>query len=153
MASPPLLTSLSPREAVTDCIFRFVHGLDTNDRSLVESASLKSESMTLVIGDYTMEGWKAISDFIEKVYSVVTTHVISNIRVDVKDGADTAVLYAHAMAYHVRPEDALKVEDTSYTVSNLYRIDLVKGEDGLWKTKRWEIKPLWTKGDKAIMGQ
>jgi hypothetical protein len=153
MASAHLLTSLSPREAVADCLFRFARGLDTNDRDLVDSASLKSEDMTLVIGDYTMEGWKAISDFIEKVYSVVTSHVMSNVRVDVKDGANTAVLTAHAMAYHVRPEDTLKVEDTSYTVSNLYHIDLVKGDDGLWKTKRWEIKPLWTKGDKAIMGQ
>jgi hypothetical protein len=70
----------------------------------------------------------------------------------VKDGADTASMTAHAISYHIRPDDAFKPEDTSYTASSLYNIDLIKGSnDGLWKMKKWEIKMLWTTGNIAVL--
>jgi hypothetical protein len=56
MASPHLPTTLSPRSAVTDCIFRFACGLNTNDQNLVKSESLKTEDINLVVGDHTIEG-------------------------------------------------------------------------------------------------
>jgi hypothetical protein len=59
---------------------------------------------------------------------------------------------AHAMSYHVRPEDAFKPEDTSYTASSLYSIELVRdGRDGLWRMKRWEIRMMWTVGDREVL--
>ena len=129
MAHSGTLTVLSPREAVADALHRCLLGLDSNDRDLFESACLKEESMT-----------------------VVATHFITNIRVELKDVANTAFMTAHVVAYHVRPEDAFKPEDTSYTAGALYFIDLVKDDtDGLWKIKKWEIKIQWTSGDKAIL--
>ena len=82
----------------------------------------------------------------------MTTHTISNIRIQLEDGADTASMTAHAMAYHIRSEDAFKSEDTSYTASNLYDIELVRDKgDGLWKIKRWEIRMMWTVGDRGVI--
>lgn len=150
---PVTLTALSPREAVADALHRCVLGIDSNNRDLFESGCLKTESMTVVAGPTTIEGWTAISEFFRKVFVLVTTHVTSNMRIELKeDGADTASMTAHALAYHVRPDDALRPEDTSYTASCLYFIDLVKdGDDGLWKIKKWEIKIQWTTGDAAVL--
>ncbi|KAF2466527.1 uncharacterized protein BDR25DRAFT_306065 [Lindgomyces ingoldianus] len=152
MADLVTLTALSPREAVADALHRCILGIDTNNRGLFESACLTNESMTVVAGPITLEGWTAISDFFLKVFVLVTTHITSNIRIELKDGADTAFMTAHAISYHVRPDDALKPEDTSYTASSLYFIDLVKdSSDGLWKIKKWEIKVQWTTGDRAVV--
>ena len=152
MADMISLTSLSRREAVADALHRCVLGLDSDDRDLFESACLTNESMIFIGGGFALEGWTAINEVFERVFTLITTHVISNIRVQLKDGQDTAFLTAHAISYHVRPDDALKQEDTSYTAGSLYSINLVRdGNDGLWKIKRWEIKVLWTTGDKAVL--
>ena len=152
MADQVALPSLTPREAVADALHRCTLGIDSNNRDLLESGCLKSEDMTITIGPATISGWTAIDEFFLTVFGLVTTHVTSNIRVSLEDGADTASMTAHVVAYHVRPDDALKPEDTSYTVASLYDIDLVKdGDDGLWKIKRWDLKILWTTGDKAVL--
>lgn len=108
--------------------------------------------MTFIAGPVTKKGWTGIRDFFDKAFDLVTTHVSSNIRVELEDGADTASLTAHVIAYHVRPEDALSLEDTSYTVACLYFMDLVRdGSDGLWKIKKWQLKYLWTTGDRGVV--
>ncbi|KAF2242315.1 hypothetical protein BU26DRAFT_438662 [Trematosphaeria pertusa] len=152
MADPVTLTALSPRKAVADALHRCMLGIDSNNRALFESSCLKNESMTVVAGPMTFEGWPAISDFFFRLFDLVTTHITSNIRVELKDGADTASMSAHVLAYHVRPDDAFTPEDTSYTGACLYWIDLVKDcGDGLWRIKKWEIKILWSTGDRAVL--
>ncbi|KZM28070.1 uncharacterized protein EKO05_0003763 [Ascochyta rabiei] len=152
MANSVNLTALTPREAVADALYRCVLGIDTNDQELFESACLKNESMTFVAGPVNIEGWTAVNELTQKAFAVVTTHIISNIRIELKDGADTASMTAHAISYHVRPEDTLKPEDTSYTAGSLYNLGLARdGDDGLWKIKKWEVKILWTTGDKAVL--
>ena len=152
MAQSDTLSALSPREAVADALHRCILGLDSNDRDLFESACLKDESATFVVGPNTIQGWRAISESMSRVFYLVTTHFITNIRVELKDVAKTAFMTAHAIAYHVRPEDAFRPEDTSYTAGNLYFIDLVKDNtDGLWKIKKWEIRTQWTSGNKAVL--
>ncbi|ELR03052.1 hypothetical protein VC83_05154 [Pseudogymnoascus destructans] len=126
--------------------------MDSNNRNLFESACLKNEDMTIIIGPATISGWPTINEFFDKVFALTTTHITSNIRVELEDGADTAKMTAHALSYHARTEDAVKMENTSYTVGSLYDIDLVRdGGDGLWKIKRWELKSQWTTGDKAVL--
>lgn len=152
MTPPTTLSALSPREAVADALHRCILGLDTNNRDLFESACVKDESATVIAGPTTVQGWTAIKELMSRVFQVVTTHFITNIRVDLKDDADTASMSAHAIAYHVRPDDVYKPEDTSYTAGCLYFMDLVKdSSDGLWKIKKWEIKIQWTTGDKAVL--
>lgn len=152
MADQIKLTGLTPREAVADALHRCVHGIDTNDQTLFASGCVQDSSMLVVAGPVTLEGWTAINGYFQRVFNLVTTHIVSNIRIELKDGADTAHMTAHALSYHVRPDDALKKEDTSYTSSCLYDIDLVKdGNDGLWKIKRWELKIQWTTGDIKVL--
>lgn len=146
------LTALTPREAVADALHRCILGLDTNNRELFESACLKNHSMTVKAGPFTAEGWHSVNELFQRVFFVVTTHIISNIRIELEEGADTAFMTAHALTYHIRPEDVLKLEDTSYTAGSLYSIELVKdGHDDLWKIKTWGMKILWTTGDKAVL--
>jgi hypothetical protein len=84
---------------------------------------------------------------------VVTLHSITNIRVELRDeDAFAASLTAHAIAYHMRPDDAFKPEDASYTAGSLYFIDLVKDQtDGMWKIKTWRIQVQWTTGDTKVL--
>jgi len=147
-----LAAPTAPREAVADALYRCVLGLDTNDRELFESACLTDESAVVVAGSDTIRGWTAINEIMSRVFLLVTTHFITNVRVELKDDS-TASMSAHAIACHVRPEDALKPEDTSYTAGCLYFLDLVKDHDtdGLWKIKKWEIKIRWTTGDIKVL--
>ncbi|EME45936.1 hypothetical protein DOTSEDRAFT_32642 [Dothistroma septosporum NZE10] len=152
MAEQAFLTGLTPREAVADALHRCILGLDSNNHSLFESACVKDSSMTIIAGPLKLEGWNAIDDYFQRVFAVVTTHTISNVRVELKDGADTANMTAHAVSYHIRPDDALKPEDTSYTASCLYEIDLVRDAgDGLWKIQTWDLKILWTTRDIKVL--
>ncbi|KAL5386385.1 hypothetical protein DPSP01_004114 [Paraphaeosphaeria sporulosa] len=152
MLPPISLPSLTPREAITDALSRCILGLDTNSRPLFESACLQDSTMTIAIGPTVVSGWPAISAFFERVFQVITTHIISNVRIAVEDGADTATLSAHAISYHIKEEDKLSVEDTSYTAGSLYDIEVVRDKgDGLWKIRRWGFKILWTKGERAVL--
>ncbi|KAJ8113276.1 hypothetical protein OPT61_g4566 [Boeremia exigua] len=145
-----LRDNLTPREAVADALHRCVLGIDSNNHDLFESACLTNEEMTWIGNGINIEGWTAIKELFERLFVLVTTHTISNIQVELKS-AQSAILNAHAMSYHVRPEDAFKPEDTSYTASSLYQLELVKDVgDGLWKIKKWEAKVLWTTGDRAF---
>jgi hypothetical protein len=151
MADLITLTGLTPREAIADALYRCVVGLDTNNRELFMSGCVKDDSIKIVVDSMAVEGWTAVNEFIKGAFVVVTSHTISNIRVELS-GADTASMTASAISYHIRPEDALKPEDTSYTASSLYNIDLVKdSKDGLWKIKTWNFKILWTTGDRAVL--
>jgi hypothetical protein len=152
MADKVTLTSLTPREAVADALHRCLLGIDSNDKALFESGCLTNETMTVIAGPMTIDGWTAINKFFARVFALVTTHITSNIRVELEDGADTASMTAHALSYHVRQEDALKTEDTSYTASSLYCIDLVRdGKDGMWRIKKWNIRIQWTTGDIKVL--
>lgn len=146
------LTGLTPREAIADTLHRCLRGIDSNDRELFDSAFVQDESMLVRAGGIRLEGWTVISAFFERVFDVVTSHLTSGIRIEVEEGADTAFMTANSIAYHVRSEDALVMEDTSYTSACLYEIDLVKGgKDGLWKIRNWELKILWTTGDSKVL--
>ena len=152
MATAYALTGLTPREAVADALHRCVLGLDRNDKDLFESACVKDETMTVAAGPVSLNGWETINAYFQRVFACITTHIISNIRVEFKDGADTASMTAHAMSYHLKEDTASLPEDISYRAASLYDIDLVKdGKDGLWKIKKWDIKVLWTTGDIQVL--
>jgi len=157
MAAPQALkvnlTSLSPREAIADALYRCTLGIDSNNRPLFESAFLKNETMTMTFGSTTLNGWDAVNKFFQIVFDVTTTHITSNIRIDLKsEDADTAFMTANAIAYHMKTEEAFEREDRSYTAGNLYFMELVRDKgDGLWKIGKWEIRTLWTTGVRAVL--
>jgi hypothetical protein len=111
------------------------------------------ETASFHVRDTSVQGFKAIKEYMtQKIMPLTTTHFITNVRVSLKDGADTASLTAHAMAYHIRPEDAFQPENKSFTTAGLYFVDLVKdSKDGLWKIKKWTLKLKWTEGDRSVI--
>ncbi|KAF3002467.1 hypothetical protein E8E13_005214 [Curvularia kusanoi] len=147
-----LSTTPTPCAAVADTLNRCILGIDSNDRALFESACLQTEEMVWIGGGFNITGWSAINALFDKLFTLVTTHTISNIRVDVGDDDSVAHLTAHAISYHARPEDAFKEEGQMYTAASLYDIGLVRGEeDGVWRIRRWEAKVLWTRGERALL--
>jgi len=154
MNHPIALSSISPREAAVDPLYRFVNGLDANNHELLESSMVEGKDTAFVIlGSRSVEGTDAIKEYIyDKVMPLHTTHFITNVRVDLKDGADTAYVTATALAYHYKPEDAFLPESKAYATAGLYALDVVKdGSAGLWKIKKWTLKLNWTEGDRSVM--
>jgi SnoaL-like domain len=147
------LSSLNPREAVADALHRCIIGMDDSNREMFESAILKSNDGIFGTGNNAIRGWDALREHIyNKIMPLSTTHFVTNIRVDLKDGADTASLTAHALAYHFKPEDAFKPEGKPFTSAGLYIIDLVKDNtDGLWKIKSWISKRIWSEGESSVI--
>lgn len=134
MADKALLPNLTLREAITDTLHRCILGLDSNNRPLLESACLKSPDMTFTYGpsrnQATLTGWDAINPMFDRVFSLITTHTVSNIRIDLEnDKADTARMMAHVISYHVREKEAFVEADTSYTASSLYDIEVIRDDN------------------------
>lgn len=155
--APPHPLALTPREAVIDTLHRAILGLDSNDRSLFESACLTTDEMEWVGGGVSATGWDAVSALFERVFGLITMHVVSNVRVSFADAGDEggdsgeARVTAHAVSYHVRREDAESVEERSFTGYSLYDMVLVRAEDGGWRIKRWQADVLRTTGDRSVV--
>ena len=152
MSYPHTLTSLSPSEAITDALYRALIGLDRNDISIFNSA-FAGEDVSLAVGDRMINGLSTIrTQILDHVGPMDTSHMVSNVRVDVKDGANTASLTANALAQHCPPGKGKEPDAPKFLVGSEYRIDLIRDEtDGLWKIKKWVLDVLWRQGDALVM--
>lgn len=103
MATLAANLSLSDREAIPDALYRSIIGLDSNDKTIFESA-WHQDAQFIFDGTPPIEGLAAILDTTFQLIGVGldTTHMVSNVRIDLKDGADTAKMTAHALAQHYR---------------------------------------------------
>ncbi len=83
-----------------------------------------------------------------------TTHMLSNIRIDVKDGADTASMTAYALAQHCPPGRVKEVDAPKYLIAGEYQMELVRDDrDRLWKIRKWILHVIWKQGDSSVMGR
>ena len=151
MTLPASLASVTVREAVTDAIYRAVLGLDNADKALFDSAFTKDAIFDLN-GD-VQSGLDAIhTGCYDGISKLDTTHFITNVRVNVKDGDSTASMTTSALAQHYRTKQGMQADATRLLTGSLYSIDLVKdGKDGLWKMKSWKMKVIWTEGDWGVL--
>ena len=152
MSHPHILTSLTEREAVADALYRAIIGLDSNDVSIFNSAWSEQNAVFDLRGN-VINGLDAIrTQLLDFVGPMDTTHMISNVRVDVKDGASTASLTAYALAQHCPPGKGREPDSPKYLAASTYFLDLVKDKsDGLWKIEKWVMKVIWTQGDSSVM--
>lgn len=155
MSSPnlPANLALSEREAIADALYRSVLGLDSNDKDLFTSSY--TEDSVFVYNDYPpTESRDAI---LGSVFALVgagldTTHVVSCVRVDHKEGASTAKVTANAFAQHYRKGEGVDPKAPRFMTGNLYYIDVVKDEtDGLWKMTKFILKVVWGEGDAGLL--
>ncbi|KAL6787318.1 hypothetical protein J3E68DRAFT_165112 [Trichoderma sp. SZMC 28012] len=144
---------LTDREAIADAVLRAVKGLDRYDAALFDSA-FASEDVTLEVPHRNMKliGLSDIrKNMLDSLGPLDTTHMISNIRVQVENGADAASLTAYALAQHCPAGKGKDPESPKFLVCGEYSIDLkYDGLDGLWKIKRWMLDVIWTQGDKSV---
>ncbi|KIX03233.1 uncharacterized protein Z518_06785 [Rhinocladiella mackenziei CBS 650.93] len=154
MSYPHTLTSLTPREAITDALYRAIIGFDRNDVSIFNSAFAEDVIGEIRAGDGgIIDGLSNVrAQVLDHVGHMDTTHMISNVRVDVKDGANTASLTAYALAQHCPPGKGKEPDAPKYLVGGEYWMDLMRDEgDGLWKIKKWVLDVIWTQGDASVM--
>ncbi|EME44543.1 hypothetical protein DOTSEDRAFT_53612 [Dothistroma septosporum NZE10] len=154
MSYPSFLNKLTSREAITDSIHRATIGLDNNDIELCRSAFVTIEEPVFFMG---VQGFD-VDQMIDSVGSMTTTHHTTNIRIDVKEDANTAVLTAYAPSQHYKagagniPGTAEHVPtgnpSKNLLASSQYVVDVGKdAKDGVWKIRKWVCHILWTHGD------
>jgi hypothetical protein len=156
---PIALSDLSPREAITDALYRAILGFDRNDPEIFDSAfagedvsfELRSapEPPTIV---NRLSNIKA--GVLASVGKMDTLHVISNVRVSYVDGEDTAGLKCYAQAQHCPEGRGREPDGPKWLVGGEYEIEFLRdGKDGLWKIKRWVLDVVWREGDRSVMGR
>ena len=151
MAMPTSLSSLGVREAVTDAIYRCVLGLDASNKALFDSAFTQDASFDL--NGSVMSGLNAIqTGCYDSVSKLDTTHFISNVRVNVRDGDSAASMTTSALAQHYRHKQGTEAGATRLLTGSLYFLDLIKDdEDALWKIKHWKLQLVWSEGDWGVI--
>jgi hypothetical protein len=152
MSHAHILTSLTEREAITDALYRAIIGFDSNDVAILNSA-FSGEDVDIVFNANPISGLDAVrTQLLDFVGPMDTTHMINNVRVDVKDGASTASLTAYALAQHCPPGRGNEPDGPKFLAASEYFIDLVKDKsDGVWKIKKWAMKIIWSQGDASVM--
>jgi hypothetical protein len=154
MAHPHVLSSLVEREAITEVIYRALIACDRYDTATFNTA-WAGEDVVFEIHDDEKRVLPNLTlirtHILDKVGPMDTTHNLSLVRVDVKDGADTASLTATSLAQHCPPGKGRDPEGPKYTVGGQYSVDLIKDEAGEWKVKKWVLNVIWSQGDPSVM--
>lgn len=151
MPETHVLNLITEREAVADALYRVVSAFDDNDVSLFNSAMC--EDAVFKMGDHVVNGREAMkTQFLDFVGPKDTTHMISNVRVDLKPGAKTASLSAYALAQHCPPGQGCDPSSPYYLSGSRYSLNVVKDEkENLWKVKDWNMKITWLQGDASVL--
>lgn len=150
-ALPTVLSSLSTKEAIIDGLYRFVLGLDTADLTLFESAF--AEDGVFEINGDVMQGMDTIrAKCYDRISKLDTTHFISNVRVDFKEGDSEASLTASSLAQHYRAKQGMVPNATRLLSGALYSIKLIHDtKSSLWKIKHCVARLIWTEGDWGVL--
>jgi hypothetical protein len=152
MSHPHALTSLSHREAITDAIYRATLGFDHNDAAIFNTAFVPDHES--VIFDLNGTIFHGLGDIRTKLLDFVgpmdTTHMISNVRVDLKEGEQEAQLNCYALAQHCLKGEGMNDAGKKYLAASEYWVDFEKG-DGGWGIKKWVMKIIWTQGDASVL--
>lgn len=154
MTLPASLGGLTTREAIIDALYRLLRGLDCGEIDLLYSAVTEDIDLQIIgDADHSMTGLSAVK---AKLFDVVapmdSSHVVSNVRVDVKEGASNATLQCYCSAQHCPPGRGKEPDGPKFMGTVDFTIDLVlERSSGLWKVKKWVLDPLWLQGDRSVM--
>lgn len=152
MSFPHTLSSLSVRESIVDALHRALLGFDINDYSLFQSAFLDDDG-AVEVGGKTIQGTDALrTQLYDLVAKLDTTHMLSNVRVNVKEERDEASLSALSLSTHAPLGRGNEADGPKYTGGVLYLVDLAKDpRDGEWRIRKWTMKGIWGQGDRDVM--
>lgn len=146
-----LSPALTPREAITDAVYRFALALDTGDLALFDSAFLPDS--TFEINGKVISGLPALhTDCFEPISKLDTSHFITNVRVNIAESGTEAALTASVLSQHYRGGKGMETDQKSLMAGSVYYVDLVKdGEGELWRIKALQLSSDWVEGDWAVM--
>ena len=152
MAYPQTLSGLSTREEIADTIVRACLALDSNNKALWDSVWAADPDITLDINGNVMKGLESITkNCFDGIGPMDTQHLLTSIRVDVKEGANTAQVTANALAQHYRAGQGQDPNAERMLAGSTYDIQVVKEANGQWKVKSWVLKIIWSEGSWAVM--
>ncbi|KAJ0414341.1 hypothetical protein BJY00DRAFT_295301 [Aspergillus carlsbadensis] len=148
--SPPL----TPREAISDALYRCIEGLDTNNAALFDSSL--TETATLEVNGIVSEGLEAIhANCFSALGPKNTTHFVSNVRIHIEEGGKTAVMSAYALAQHYRIGEGLKGDQERLLTGNFYHVELVREmgatEREFWRIQKFVVKSSWAEGAWGVL--
>jgi hypothetical protein len=150
-----ILSSLTPREAITDALHRCFIALDRNDVVMFDSAFAGEDiNLTHSSAPNPFTSLSALkSGIFARVGPLDTTHMLNNVRIDYKDGEEKASMKAYALCQHAPPGRGKQPDGPKFTTGVDYTVDVVRSqEDGLWKISKAVLEVVWTQGDHSVMG-
>lgn len=153
--NPPL----TGREAVADALYRCVMAFDTTDTALFDSSFMPDG--VFEVNERAMEGLPAIhATGLALVFKLDTTHLVTNVRVHMRTGTtkagaaeeNEASLTAAVLVQHFAGGKGMEPDQKSLMSGSLYRAELTRDMDGLWKFRHLQIKSTWVQGDYSVIG-
>jgi hypothetical protein len=148
---PTQLTGLTPREQITDVLLLACLAIDHNNRALFISCFSTTTPPSMVFDNSPCPGAESCADkVLGAVGQLDTQHLVSNIRIDIREGGQTAWLGCNALNQHMRAGEGLKEGEKQKSLSGqFYEIKFVK-EEGGWKIEQWVFKVIWREGTNAV---
>jgi hypothetical protein len=154
--NPPM----TGREAVIDALYRCVMAFDTGDTALFDSSFMPDG--VFEVNGRAMTGLPEIhATGLALILSVDTTHLVSNVRVHMRTGTieagdvkeeNEASLTATVLSQHFAGSKGMELDQKNLMSGSLYRAELTRDIDGLWKFRHLLIKSTWVQGDYSVVG-
>lgn len=154
--------SLIGRDAVADAMHRCATAFDTDDVELFNS-SFMPDGVFEVNGN-AMKGLPTIrTSGLAIIFDLDTTHLVTNVRVSIpteptragvtqgEEEESKASLTATVLSQHYAKGKGLETDQKSLMAGSLYRGDLTRDKDGLWKFSHLRIKSIWMEGDNSVV--
>ena len=147
-------TALVQRHAITDTVCKAFRAFDENDKSVLQSACTDDVILT-IDGAEAFAGLEAVvTDVLAMVGPLASTHMMSNVQIDITGQADSAVLKAYVLAQHCPPGQGRDPHGPKYVTGGDHRIELVPvDQHGSWKIKNWFLNVIWSQGDSSVVAQ
>ncbi|CAJ2503249.1 Uu.00g106430.m01.CDS01 [Anthostomella pinea] len=127
MTLPISLPSLTPCEALADVVHRAVTGIDTPNKPLFVSAF--TPDAVFDVAGTVVEGRDAVTAYVyDRIAQLDTTHLFTNLRVSLENGAATGTVTAMALGQHFRVgEGNAGGSARQFMTGVLYYVDCVRG--------------------------
>jgi len=146
--NPPM----AGREAVIDALYRCVMAFDTNDTALFDLSFMVDG--VFEVNGRTLEGLPEIhATGLALIFSLDTTHMVSNMRVHMGTRGNEASLTATVLSQHFAGGKGMEPDQKNLLSGSLYRGELIRDLDGLWKFMHLQIKSTWGQGDYSVIGE
>jgi hypothetical protein len=147
-------SSLTPREAVVDCVTRLITALDFNDVKVFRNEFI-GENAIMELNGSASKTLESLSSIVTNVFDLIgpmdSTHMMTNVRVDLKEGADDATFTSFVLAQHCTAGKGKDPAAPKWLVGGSYTVALVKDAQDEWKVKKFVVDVIWNQGDPSVM--